>query len=210
MSTKTGTIAGLSLSLTAPGYELLRSVQWTMVLTLCLSLGVAGWWWSEAHQLDRQASEYEQATIRVQEANRQYVAQAAQSGHNLSEERLRGLAREVSFANQLLEKGAFSWTRFLTDLEEAAAPHISFSSVNLSFKDSMISLNGSALTLKDLTAQIDQLESHPAFRNVVLSQHQIHEDHDGHRLAPAEGSSGTSQPRETVSFTMSVIYEPRQ
>jgi hypothetical protein len=160
--------------------------------------------------MDDQAIEYEQATARVQDANRQYVRQAQQAGHDLSDDRLRGLTREVTFANQLLEKGAFSWTRFLTDLEEAVAPQISFSSVNLNFKDSLITLNGSALTLKDLTAQIDKLEGHPAFLNVVLSQHQIHEDHDARRGQLATDSSGIVKPLETVTFTMTVVYRGRE
>jgi hypothetical protein len=202
-------IVRMSLSLTAPGYELLRIVQWIMVLTIVVSAGLAAWLWADARDMDRQAVEYEQATARVQDANRQYVRQAAQSGQDLSEDRIRGLARQVAFANQLLEKGAFSWTRFLTHLEEAVAPRISFSSVNLSFKDSVITLNGSALTLKDLTAQIDKLEGHPAFRNVVLSQHQMREEHDSRRSKPANETGDTDTPLETVSFTMTVVYQPR-
>jgi hypothetical protein len=187
-------IPRLSLALTTSGYDLLRAAQWLMLLAIVVSLGTAASLWWNAREMDRQAVEYEQATRRVQDANRLFLKDASQAGYDLTEDRIRGLTREVSFANQLLEKGAFSWTRFLNDLEEAVAPHISFSSVKLSFKESVISLTGTALTLKDLTAQIDKLEGHPLFSNVLLSNHQIQEDGE--------------VVKQTVSFTMTVVYHP--
>jgi hypothetical protein len=194
------TIPRLHLSLTAPGFQFLAGAQWIMLLTIAGSIVTAAWLGLQAYDLGNQAAGYEQATKRVQDLNRHFVKLAAQAGHDLSDKRIEELTREVSFANHLLEKGAFSWTRFLSDLEDAIAPRISFTSVMLNFKDSVIKLNGNALTLKDLTAQIDRLEGHPAFRNVVLSQHRIEELH-----GPA---TDDTKPLQTVSFTMTVVYRP--
>jgi len=202
-SSSGSSVPRLSLSLNASGYDLLRAVQWVMLVAIVVSLATAVSLWWDAREMNQQAVEYEQAMRRVQEANRQFVKQASQAGYDLTEQRIKGLNREVSFANQLLEKGAFSWTRFLSDLEDAIAPRISFISVKLSFKESVISLSGSAFTLKDLTAQIHKLEGHPAFSNVVLSQHQIQEEH-GREVA--DGSA--IKPTESVSFTMSMVYHP--
>jgi hypothetical protein len=193
-------IPRLNLRLTASGFGLLAGVQWIMLLTIAGSFVTAAWLGMEGYDLSTQAVEYEQATKRVQDLNRQFTKQAAQSGYDLSDERIKALTGEVSFANHLLEKGAFSWTRFLSDLEDAIAPKVSFTSVMLNFKDSVITLHGNALTLKDLTAQIDKLETHPAFHNVVLSQHRVEEQHDS--------GSGETSPPQSVDFTMTVVYRP--
>ena len=194
----------LSLSVTASGFPLLRGIQWLMFVVSLLSLTAAGWLGWSAREMDDQAGSYEQAARRVQESNRVFTKQATEEGYQLTEPRISGLAREVSFANHLLEKGAFSWTRFLGALEEAIAPHVSLTSVRINFKDSVITLTGSTLTLKDLTSQIDRLEEHPAFSNVVLAQHQLQEDRGPDKAVD------TRKPQETVAFTMTVVYRPPQ
>jgi len=156
------------------------------------------WWDSRA--IVEAAAKYEQAAERVRETSRQFLAQASRAGLDLSDGRIKALNREVDFANQLLEKRAFSWTRFLSQLEDAVPPHVSISSVVLSFKDSIITLNGTALTLKDVTALVNNLENHADFHDVVLSQHRFKESGDG--KISGQDTSGM------VEFTLTVMYRP--
>jgi Tfp pilus assembly protein PilN len=172
-----------------------------MALVIVGAVVSAGWLWWDSRGLEEEASRYEQAKQRVLEINRRFVEQASLAGINVSEGRINSLPREVAFANQLLEKRAFSWTRFLSDLEEAVPPRISISSVTLNFKDKTITLNGMALTLKDLTALVAGLESHPAFKEVVLSQHRLQEDD-----AEAGPAAGHKEKAETIDFSLSVAY----
>ena len=197
------TLPTLHLSLTASGFLLLRVVQWGLTFAIAGSATVALWFWWDSRVIDELAAQRERATGRAQETNRQFDQQAAQAGMDLSEARAKELGHQVAFVNRLTEQRAFSWTRFLSDLEDAVSPHISISSVGLDFKDTVITLNGTALTLKDLTTMVNKLDNHPAFRNVVLSQHRFLEP-----SARGESSTPGKDETRTVEFTMTVTYRP--
>jgi len=198
------TLPTLRLSLTASGFSLLRVVQWGLALVIAASATAALWLLWETRMTDGLAAQREQATERVRETNRQFAQQAAQTGMDLSEARATELGRQVAFVNRLTEQRAFSWTQFLSDLEEAVPPRISISSVALDFKENVITLNGAALTLKDLTTLVNKLETHPAFRNVVLSQHRFLE-----QAGRVESSVVGKDEARPVDFTMTVTYRPR-
>ncbi len=197
---RTTPLPRLSVSLAGRGFELLRAAQWAMALVIVGSLGSAAWMWWDSRAIVEAAAKYEQAAERVRETSRQFLTQASRAGLDLSDGRIKALGREVAFANQLLEKRAFSWTRFLSELEEAVPPHVAISSVVLSFKDSIITLNGTALTLKDVTTLVNNLENHPDFHDVVLSQHRSKESGDG--KISGQDTSGM------VEFTLTVMYRP--
>ncbi|MER3422042.1 MAG: hypothetical protein C4293_01215, partial [Nitrospiraceae bacterium] len=153
-----------------------------------------------SRRLESQAGQHEEAAQRVEALTRKFVDQAKRAGIDLTEDRKTRLSQEVAFANRLLEQQAFSWTRFLGDLEEAVPPHVSIRSVALNFKDSVITLNGEALTLKDVTELVNGLENHSAFRNVVLSQHRVKERTAGQSMSDLLGEQGT------VEFLLTVVY----
>ncbi len=186
--------------LTAKGFAALRAAQWSLVAFVIGTAAATSWFWWESRGLHEQAAQYESGTRRVQEATERFIQEAAKTGADLSEARLKTLAQEVSFTNHMLKQRAFSWTRFLSDLEEAVPPRISIRSVTLSATDATIALAGSALTLKDVTALVTGLESHPAFRNVVLSQHRVQE--------PSKDEQAKKPSRPTVDFAMTVHYRP--
>jgi hypothetical protein len=194
----------LHLSLTAAGFSLLRAVQWALTFVIAVSATVALWFWWDSRVIGELAAQRERATERAQETNRQFAQQASQAGMDLSEVRAKELGHQVAFVNRLTEQRAFSWTRFLSDLEEAVPPHISISSVALDFKETVITLNGTALTLKDLTAMVNKLDNHAAFRNVVLSQHRFLEP-----AARGESNASGKDEARTVEFTMTVTYRPQ-
>jgi len=197
------TLPRLHLRLTSSWVQWVRLGQWGLsVLTVAL-LGMAAWAWWASLDLTEQAQQYDQAAERVQRLTQQLVADSKRVGLELSDKQTGILAREAAFANQLLEKRAFSWTRFLGDLESALPARISIGSVALNFKDSTIILNGAARTFRDLTAFIDGLEHHPAFSNVVLSNHRIKEPKGEERKHAAAPESGM----QTVEFTLTVNYK---
>src|SRR5574341_2577612 len=122
------------LSLTAHGFGVLRAAQAVMSLAIVGGVGATVWLWAGTQALEATALPDETATQRIIETTGTYVKEAKLAGYDLSDERLKGLDSEVSFTNQMVAKRTFSWTRFLTDLEEAVPPRVSISSVALSFK----------------------------------------------------------------------------
>src|SRR5574341_1580519 len=124
-------LPSLHLSLTASGFSLLRVVQWGLSLVIAVSATAALWFWWESRTTDGLADQREQATERVRETNRQFAQQAAQTGMDVSEARGTELGRQVAFVNRVTEQRGFSWTQFLSDLEEAVPLRISISTVAL-------------------------------------------------------------------------------
>jgi Tfp pilus assembly protein PilN len=79
----------------------------------------------------------------------------------------------VALANQLLEKRMFSWTQFLTGLEQAIPPRLALSSVRLDAGGTNVHLTGTAMALEDITAFTVGLQDHPTFKDPVLAQHRV-------------------------------------
>src|SRR5256712_9218144 len=147
-----------------------------LVLVSLLLVGLIAWNVREARAIRAQAMQVEQALVRVQEQDRQIQLRAQLEGVDLSDPAMGRLAAQVVFANDLIAKRAFSWTRFLSDLEETVPPRVSIDSIRIDFKDAIIAIGGSALSLKDLTAFIISLEDHRAFKDATLLQHRVRDN----------------------------------
>ena len=110
---------------------------------------------------------------RLRQQDQQLLAEAAQQGIDLSEGALQRLPAEVALANQLLEKRSFSWTKFLTGLEQAIPPRLALSSVRLNPGGKIVHLTGTAMHLEDITGFTVGLQDHPLFKDPVLAQHRL-------------------------------------
>jgi len=110
---------------------------------------------------------------RVRQQDSQLVAEARQEGIDLSDGALKRLPAEIDLANQLLEKRIFSWTKFLSGLEEAIPPRLAVSSVRLDQSGTSVHLTGTAMSLEDITALTVGLRDHPTFKDPVLAQHRV-------------------------------------
>lgn len=105
---------------------------------------------------------------RMQEQAIQLESKLQASGKALTPDQITALSKEISFANELLQRKTFFWTILLSDIEGVIPPNISLSRIQLNFKEQRVMLNGSAASLKDLTQFIIRLEDSPAFEDVFL------------------------------------------
>ncbi len=112
--------------------------------------------------------------VRMQD--HQLLAEAQQEGIELSGPSLQQLPAEVSLANQLLTKRHFSWTQFLSALEEAIPRHVSIKSIRLDPGSAVVYMTGLAVTVEDVTALTVTLQDHALFRDPVLGQHRVGPD----------------------------------
>ena len=112
----------------------------------------------------------------AREQDQQLLKDAQAEGLDLSDAALRQLPAEVSLANQLLTKRNFSWTHFLSGLEEAIPPRVSIKGVRLDPASAVIHMTGAAVTVEDVTALALKLQSHPVFHDPVLGQHHLGND----------------------------------
>ncbi len=163
----------------------------TGLIALCVLLGL--WVVGAARHAISVFSEQRDMLTRVehiQAQDRALTLQAQQEGIDLSDPSLQRLPLEVGLANQLLAKRSFSWTQFLTGLEEAIPQRVSIKSVRLDPCIAVIHLTGAAVTVEDVTGLALKLQHHPVFSDPVLGQH--HTGGDGF-----------------VEFALSLKYRPQ-
>lgn len=153
----------------APGRFILQFAA--MVLALWASWSAAQTWMA-LQDLQETRSRIDQA----REQDQQLIKEAQAEGLDLSESALRQLPSEVLLANQLLAKRNFSWTNFLSGLEEAIPPRVSITGVRLDPASAVIHMTGAAATVEDVTALTLKLQSHPVFHDPVLGQHHLGDD----------------------------------
>ena len=177
-----------AVDLSGSHYAYLGSVCAALGLVSLLLVGLIVWNVREARDIRAQAISVEQALARVQEQDRQVQLRGQMEGVDLSDAAMDRLTTQVVFANDLIVKRAFSWTRFLGDLEATVPPRVSINSIRLDFKDAVIAIAGSALSLKDLTAFIISLEDHRAFKDAHLLHHRV-------------------QDNDVVEFSLTVRYQ---
>ncbi len=127
----------------------------------------------------------------AREQDQRLLKEAQAAGFDLSEAALQRLPAEVALANQLLAKRNFSWTHFLSGLEEAIPPRVSIKGVRLDPASAVIHMTGAAVTVEDVTALTLKLQSHPVFHDPVLGQHHL-------------GSDGL------VEFDLKLKYRPQE
>ena len=140
-----------------------------VALVLVLVGGIA-WNLFQVLMVHGEAGQVQLALDRAREQDRLLVAQATQEGLDLSDAAWQRLAGEVAFANQLIAERTFSWTQFLSSLEEVVPARLAIDSIRLDSKSSIIRLTGVAMSLEDVTAFTLVLQDHRAFRDPVLVQ----------------------------------------
>jgi hypothetical protein len=135
---------------------------------LCL---VMAWDLRQAWDIWEEIDALGDAVARVSEQDRELLAKVGRDGMDLSEAAIQLLPKEVAFANQLIAKRGFSWTRFLSELEQSIPPRIAVNSIRLDPSNSVVHLTGSAGHLEDVTALTVTFQDHTRFKDPVLGQH---------------------------------------
>ena len=148
-------------------------LRWLLIGS-CILL-VVGICWDLGHMiLTYQESVTIQAELdRVRQQDVDLIAEARREGIDLSAESLKRLPSEVELANQLLGKRTFSWTQFLTELEQAIPLRLALSSVRLDQAGRIVRLTGTAVSLEDITTFTVGLQDHATFRDPILAQHRV-------------------------------------
>ena len=145
-----------------------------VIMLLAGAIGRAMLWdISQAWLVWQDVESMESALNQVQDRDRDLLKEAQQEGLDLSEAALQVLPKEIEFANHLIEKRSFSWTRFLTELERAIPQRIAVNSIRLDPANATIMLTGSARALEDVTTLTVTFQDHPQFKEPVLGQHRV-------------------------------------
>ena len=159
---------------------------------ICVALAIwVSWSAAEALWAFQNLHEIQARLDEARAQDQQLVREAREEGIELSEAIVRQLPGEVALANQLLAKRNFSWTQFLSGLEEAIPPRVSIKGVRLDPGSAVIHITGAAVTVEDVTALALKFQSHALFHDPVLGQHH-------------SGSDGL------VEFDLTLKYRPQE
>lgn len=153
-----------------PGLASLQLLLMGICVVLTLSIV---WSLAQAVLAYQECRTIEAELEQVRQQDSQLVSEARQEGIDLSDGALKRLPAEIDLANQLLEKRIFSWTKFLSGLEQAISPRLALSSVRLDQSGTLVHLTGTAMSLEDITALTVGLRDHPMFKDPVLAQHRV-------------------------------------
>lgn len=186
----------LHLPLTAPGVAGLKYLQTALALVSVLLLLTNIWLWRTASDIEDRIAALETTILQTRNAYRTFRRQAELEGFDVSPARLQTLHRDVAFANRVIQSQRFSWTQLLDDLERTTPHQIAMQSIVLNRES--LALSGTALTLEELTAFVDQLKSHPAFHHVEISSHKS-------QRRAARIQTG---PATFIAFNLMVSYDP--
>ena len=182
-------------NLSAPGIRHLKLSQFVLkaVTVVSLALTICFWWLGT--NLHKQIDGLENQTHMIMAQTKQVVDQARTAEIDLSDHAIQQLPQQITFVKQVRERVGFSWTQLLNDLESALPGSIRMNTVSLEEKTNTVLLNGSTQSLQDLNQLIHRLETHPAFQDVILTQH-----------ANKQQKETPGQP--TTVFSMKVSYDP--
>ena len=186
----------LHLPLTAPGVAGLKYLQTALALVSVLLLLTNVWLWRTARDVEDRIAALETTILQTRNAYRKFRRQSEMEGLDVSPARLQTLRGEVAFANRVIQSQRFSWTQLLDDLERTTPHRISMKSIVLNRES--LALSGTALTLQELTAFVDQLKIHPAFHHVEISSHKSQ-----HRSTRSQ-----TGPATFIAFNLTVSYDP--
>ena len=183
------------ISLSAPGIKHLSLAQFSLkaITGICLALSLTFWW--VGTNVHKEIDAIENQIYQISNQTQDVVAQANAHGMDLSNQAIQQIPKHISFIKQVRNRVGFSWTQLLTDLESAVPKKLMMSTVSLDEKTNSVSLNGSTPSLKELTRLMHQLEKHPAFHDVILTQH-------------AKKTKKGKGKRSFVVFSMKVSYDP--
>ncbi|MFO0773281.1 MAG: PilN domain-containing protein [Nitrospiraceae bacterium] len=172
---------GLTLNFSSYTSPLAGPIRWGCIVASAVLVWAVAWDLVELWGVADETRVIEQSLAKLREQDAQ-VAGASSAGR-VDVAALDGvsagsgkLATEVAFVNRLVEKRAFSWTRFLSELEGALPATVGVQSVKMDPAGTVVQLAGAALSFEALTAFVTQLEDHPSFHEPVLKQHQQRED----------------------------------
>jgi len=141
-------------------------VALVLVLGLNLSLYLRG------------RSQTRRLEVRLAELERQLNGQQGSVVKGFSPQAYTDLVEEIGFANDILIKDSFRWTRLLDWLEEVTPKRVLISSIQPAFKDRTLKIVGQTRSVDDLRTFIDNLIESPHFRDVYLyNQARVLSDH---------------------------------
>lgn len=107
----------------------------------------------------------------------------------ITPEALRRQQESIAFANDILRRDSFRWTRLLDHLEEAAVEGVAIRGLQPDYKERSLRVRGAARGVDEMRRYLDQLIASRHFSEVYLLEQSREEAPDAKGGAPGGGKS---------------------
>jgi Tfp pilus assembly protein PilN len=158
--------------------------------TLVMAVGTlaAAWTFVEAEQAREDALRWED---KLEDTRR--MAKRTLPSFAPEEAPSEDMARELKFANGIIDQLALPWEALFRDVESAVTPEVALLAVQPDPKGHVIVLAGEARTRDALLTFIARLEATPVLRDAHLTQHEVR----------------VNEPRRPIAFTVRAEWTAR-
>lgn len=158
----------LRINLASEDYRKTRIIKTLLYLFSALMLGL-GAVQVQSYLFYRDDLRYIQDALqRVEQSRHSLEEDLKTRGMDTSEHGVTELTKQIAAVNGLIAHKAFSWTLLLNELESTVPSNISVVKLQPRSPEGRMTLTGKALSLKDLTRFIINLEDSQAFGEVFL------------------------------------------
>lgn len=121
------------------------------------------------NEMKESEAAFEARIGRVMNEQREIQEEIGKMGRRVSDDAIKAMQNEIQLINQLLRQKSFSWTAFLSDLEDRVPKNLSVAQIHPDFNTGQVLLEGAAPSLKEVTEFIGRLQKEP-FEGAFLTQ----------------------------------------
>ena len=162
----------LTINLSSEDYRKTRLIKILFWVFSLLLIGAGAWQVQVYLSFQGENAYLNESLLKVEESRRALEKELRTVGIDPTEAGVKDFNAKIGALNDLIVQRTFSWTLFLNELESAVPANISVIRLQPKFPEGMITLNGKAISLKDLTRFIIRLEDSQVFSEVFLKNQQ--------------------------------------
>lgn len=159
----------LIVNLASGDYLKRRVILFGLYLAMGILLLFIGFDLMQYNMLKESEAAFDARIGRVLNEKQQLQQEIGKLGRNLSDDAMKAMQKEIQLINQLLRQKSFSWTTFLSNLENRVPSNLSVSRIQPDFNSGQVILGGVAPSLKEITEFVGRLSKEP-FEDVFLME----------------------------------------
>lgn len=157
------------INLSSGDYLKRRVILFTLYLAMVVMVVLIGIDLMKLNEMKESKAAFDARIGRVMNEQRELQEEIGKMGRRVSDDAVKAMQNEIQLINQLLRQKSFSWTAFLSDLEERVPAKLSVARIQPDFNTGQVILGGSAPSLKEVTELIGRLQE-PPFEEAFLMQ----------------------------------------
>jgi Tfp pilus assembly protein PilN len=153
-----------------------RVILLTLYLAMVIVAALIGFDLMRLNEMEESKAAFDARIDRVLSEQRELQEEIGKMGRRVSDDAMKAMQSEIQLINQLLRQKSFSWTAFLSDLEERVPAKLSVARIQPDFNTGQVLLGGAAPSLKEVTEFVGRLQQDPFEGAFLMQQEELDQD----------------------------------